>query len=84
MELCAICNIMFFIVAYCERPKDPRGVTTVFLMVWGSDDDLGLPEDTQAYLTCELGKGSNVVHHPLVCQANGTWTNVEEACKGNY
>ena len=84
MELCTICSMIFFILAYCGRPKDPRGITTVLLKVWGSDDDLGLPEGTEAYLTCDLGQGSNVVNHPSVCQANGTWTFVEEACESNY
>ena len=55
----------------------------MIVLVYDYDEDLGLPEHTQAFLDCELGQGSSVVRRPRLCQTNGTWTNVEEACEGS-
>ena len=38
-------------------------------------------EGTRVYLRCELGHGSRIVHHPMVCQANGEWTQTAR-CEG--
>ena len=79
----------FFIAVTCDNPRNISNQPTLIVIVRSEDDQyrgIEITVSSLAFFGCEFGEGglgTNIVRHPSVCQADGTWSMVEETCEGN-
>ena len=74
-------NIYVFLLAKCDYPRHPNNQRRIFLVKNGPLVNGRYREGSKIYFKCELGIGNKIMYHPMVCQANGEWTQFR--CEGN-
>ena len=78
-----LCKYQYvFLVTLCGEATDPANRTLLAIHSdYVNPVEETYYEGTRAYFRCELGNGRRTVHHPVVCQANGEWTQTAR-CEG--